>query len=143
MAGYDDAKVMSGHRAAIKVDGQTIGWAQGITWQSDHGVQDAVVLGSYTVAEHQGTVYRVNGSIQRFRIRADAASVLSKRSAAAVSSMALFDLEVQDDTGEYLAYLKDVTIAGKNGGIQAGQLCTEATSFKAIDLKEADVEGGQ
>lgn len=140
MANYNEAKIFSGHRATLMIDGKPVGYAQGITWQADFGVVDAPILGSYTVAEHQGTVFRVSGSIQRYRVRGTAKvrETIDKRSSDAVSKQGLFDMEVKDDTGEIIAYLRDVTLASKSSGVQIGALVTEATAFRAIDVQDPE-----
>ena len=135
MASNSEAQVFSGARAKIRVADDVVGWAQGITWTIDHGLQPVVVVGSYKVKEHNGQVFRVSGSIQRFRIRGEAHKVLNARSSSEAAGQDLFDLEVIDDTGEVIAYIEGVSLSGRNGGIQAGQLSTESTPFMALEAR--------
>ncbi len=136
MAGMNEAAVLAGHLAKIIVDGDVIGYAQGVQYNADYTVQDAVVVGSFEVMEQQPTVFRVQGSIQRFRIRDEADGVLKKRTPGKILRQGLFDLEVTDQvSGETIAYIEAVTLSGRNNAVQAGQLVSETTNFKAIRVR--------
>lgn len=136
MAGIQEARVIGGHTARIVVDGVNVGYAQGVTWTQDPGTQAVTGLGSVEVLEHQNTIFRVSGTIQRWKIRDDDSTKLALRSPAESARLGVFDMEViYEVTGKPIVVIEGITLAGRNGGVQAGQLSTETSQYMAIRLR--------
>lgn len=136
MASNTEANVFNAHSCKILIAGSEVGWAQGVNYSADHGVQDVVGIGSFEVLEHQVTVYRVQGSISKYFIRAEAIAELNKRTSSDVLATGVFDMEAIDKvTGATLFRLEQVTISGSSSGVQAGQLVNKQVQFRAIKTR--------
>lgn len=135
MANLNDQKVIGGHTARIVLDGEDVGFCQGVTWSVDGGVQEVFVLGSTEAQEHQQTHYSVSGEINRYYIRdmiADS-SALGARTAADMIRTGTFDLQVIDSTsGKTIVVLEACTLGSKSSGVQAGSLVSHRYSFRAL-----------
>ena len=137
MASNAEAKVFSGKNARILADGKLLGYAQGVTWQEDYGTQDVTAIGSFEVLEHQATVYRCSGTIQKWRLRDEVVSALRKVSPDDVLAMSTISLEIMDEISQtFIHRLEELTIAGRGGGVNAGQLLAENVQFRAIRARE-------
>lgn len=135
MATINDAKVLGGHVAQIMIDGVDAGWFQGVSWSTDMGVQDVLVVGSVEVQEHQQTRYMVSGEVQRYYVRDMLIqnSKLGARTAAEVIRTGTFDLVILDTITKLpVQVLESCTLASSGSGIQAGQLVTQRFSFRAL-----------
>ncbi len=136
MASNTEAQVYNAHSAKIMVAGVEVGFAQGINYSVDHGTQDVVGVGSFKVLEHQQTIYRVQGSIAKWVIRAEVIKELNKRTSSDILATGVFDLEATDKvTGQTILRLEQVTLSGGSSGVQAGQLVTKQVQFKAIETR--------
>lgn len=137
MASNLDAKVYSGKNARITIAGKVLGYAQGVSWNEDYGLQDVPAVGSFEVLEHQTTVYRVSGTIQKWRLREETVSALRKVSPDDVLRAGTIDLEIYDEvSGNPIKILEAVTLGGRGGGVNAGQLLAENIQFRAIRARE-------
>lgn len=135
MTAVNDANVLGGHVAKILLDGEEVGWMQGVSWNIDTGNQPVYVLGSVEAQEHQQTRYAVSGEIQRYYVRdmLIQSSKLGARTAGEMLQTGTFDLQVVDDvTGVPVITLEGCTLASKGSGIQVGQLVTQRFSFAAL-----------
>lgn len=137
MASNLDAKTLSAKNARIMVSGVILGYAQGITHNEDYGTQDVVAVGSFEVLEHQHTIYRGSGSIQKWRLREEIVTELRKVSPDDVLRGKTVDIEIFDEvSGNPIKILEGVTFGGRGGGVNAGQLLQENVSFRYIRSRE-------
>jgi len=135
MADIKDQNVIGGHTARIMLDGNDVGFVQGLTWNVDAGIQEVFVIGSVEAQEHQQVHYAVSGEINRYYIRDNISdsSALGARSASALIQTGTFDLTVIDTTsGQTIVTLEGCTLASKGSGIQAGSLVSQRYSFRAL-----------
>lgn len=138
MANISDQKVIGGHTARIILDGQDVGFCQGVNWSIDAGVQEVFVLGSVEAQEHQQTHYSISGSLNKYYVRdmiVDT-SALGARTAADLISTGTFELQVLDSTsGQTIITLEGCTLGSKSSGVQAGSLTSHSYSFRALKTR--------
>jgi len=126
MADIKDQNVIGGHTARIMLDGNDVGFVQGLTWNVDAGIQEVFVIGSVEAQEHQQVHYYIRDNISD-------SSALGARSASALIQTGTFDLTVIDTTsGQTIVTLEGCTLASKGSGIQAGSLVSQRYSFRAL-----------
>ncbi len=134
MATRNEAQVLGGHTAKIIADGQELGFMQGVTWNSDFGVQPVRVLGTIEHQEHQQTDYSVRVEIQQYYIRRNLPpGKLNPRTAAELVRTGTFDLVILDDVTKLpIKVLEAVTLANMSSGVQVGQLVTQRLTGQAL-----------
>jgi hypothetical protein len=135
MANRNEAQVIGGHTAIIQIDGQNVGFMQGVTWNRDFGVQPVRVLGTIEHQEHQQTDYAITGEINKHYLRRNLGedSKLDSRTAAQLVRTGTFDLVVLDDvTKKPIQVLEGCTLRGDSSGVQVGQLTTKRFTFQAL-----------
>jgi hypothetical protein len=131
MASQNTQKVYSGKNARIIADGDLVGYAQGVSWTEDYGLQDVTGVGSFEVLEHDPTIYRGTGSLQNWAIKNQSASALTNVAPSDVLNADVITLEVYDEvTGNAIRVLEELTFGGVNGGINAGALAQEGHQFR-------------
>lgn len=138
MATRNEAKVLGGHTARILIDGQDVGWMQGVTWNIDGGLQAVNVIGATEDQEHQQTRYIVSGEITRHYVRdmIVETSKLGARNSVDLIRTGTFDLLVLDDvTRKPIVTLVSCTLGSKGSGVQANTLVTQRFSFRALNTR--------
>jgi len=136
MASQNTSQVYSGKNARIMVGGQTVGYAQGVSWTEDYGVQDVRAVGSFTALEQQAQAYNGTGNITAWAIKNQSVDAFSNVSPADVLGADVVDLECYDEvTGNSIRVLTGLTFTGASGGVNAGQLATEGHPFKYLSAK--------
>ena len=136
MASSNNSNVYSGKNARILVAGLVVGFAQGVSWTEDYGVQPVTAIGSFPVLEHQPTVYSGSGSLQKWAIRTESNSALLNVTPDDVLNADVIELEVYDEvSGQAIRVLEGVTFGGSTGGINAGQLASETHPFRYVNAR--------
>ena len=133
MASQSTSQVYSGKNARIIVDGIIAGYAQGVSWQEDYGLQDVRAVGSFEALEQQPTAYNGSGNLTTWAVKNQAVSVLTNVSPSDVLNQDVITLECYDEvTGNPIRVLEGVSFSGASGGVNAGQLASEGHPFKYL-----------
>jgi hypothetical protein len=138
MASQNSSQVYSGKNARIIVAGVVAGYAQGVSWTEDYGIQPVTAVGSFVALEHQPTVYNGTGNIQSWAIKNQNVLALTNIAPNDVLNADTITLEVYDEvTGNPIRILEGVSFSGASGGVNAGQLATEGHPFRYLSARAA------
>jgi hypothetical protein len=135
MANLATQNVLGGHTAEIVIDGQTVGWVQGLTWSRNLGPQAVKVVGEVEAQEHQQTSFDVQGELTRYYVRDMLVNSgkLDGRTAADCLSNGTVDFVVKDKTTKKpIITLEGCTLATDSCGVQANQLVSKRLTFLAL-----------
>lgn len=116
------SKVLSGSKAALKLDGVKVAWVGSININHENTLMDIDVLDQLEVAEHAEVGHKVSFSCNLFKIDENAAKVLGldPDNLDDILSQSEMTMEVYDRIGDKVAYdMSGVKWEGGTGSIDA------------------------
>jgi hypothetical protein len=132
-------QVFSGPRARFKIQGQTVGYAGGVSGEETIDYEPVDVLDLLEVKEHVPVAYKCSLSAQMFRVIGKSLKsrgifpILSKVLNSVAMTAAIEDAEI---TGKTIALFTGVRTAGHTFETTARGLVSENVTFVAIRVND-------
>lgn len=126
-------KVLTGSKAALKINGQKVGYVGGVNINEDNTLTDIDVLDQLEVAEHAETAHKVSFSCNMFKIDGNATAQLGISPSNIRDIMTQPELTMElyntvDDRVEYT--ISGVKWEGGSGSVDARGVWQGTWNFK-------------
>jgi len=127
------SKVLTGSKAALKINGQKVGYVGGVNINEDNTLTDIDVLDQLEVAEHAETAHKVSFSCNMFKIDGNATAQLGISPSNIRDIMTQPELTMElyntvDDRVEYT--ISGVKWEGGSGSVDARGVWQGTWNFK-------------
>lgn len=128
------AKYLSGARCVLRMNGNIVGFAFGISWKIETSVTEIRTVDDYMPYELSPKHISVDGTISGFRIPGSGpTATLLQTDMLSFLHQRYIEIEVRDSQTDNLIFLtKRALITGRNENVKSNQLADMTLNFKAI-----------
>lgn len=128
------AKYLSGARCVLRMNGNIIGFAFGVSWKIETSVTEIRTIDDYMPYELAPKHISVDGTISGFRIPGSGpTSTLLQTDMLSFLHQRYIEIEVRDSQTDNLIFLtKRALITGRSENVKSNQLADMSLTFQAI-----------
>lgn len=127
------SKVLTGSKAALKINGVKVGYVGGVNINEDNTLTDIDVLDQLEVAEHAETAHKVSFSTNLFKIDGNSASQLgiSPTNIRDILTQPELTMELYNSVDDRVEYtISGVKFEGGSGSVDARGVWQGTWNFK-------------